>query len=168
MAALGQWRARANAMQQQILSRSWNSRLGAFASTFGGDDVDASVLLLPELGLISAADPRFHATVRVVGKRLAVGPLVYRYLHTDDFGAPETTFTICAFWYINALAAIGDVVEARERFGALLRYCNPVGLLSEDIDPRQGELWGNFPQTYSLVGLINAALRLSQSWEAAL
>jgi GH15 family glucan-1,4-alpha-glucosidase len=163
----GQWRARSKEMLQRILAQSWNSRIEAFAATFGGDDLDASVLLLPELGLLPAADPRFRSTVRVIGAALGEGPLMYRYRHRDDFGAPEATFTVCAFWYVNALAAIGEVDAARERFAALLRHCNPVGLLSEDIDPRDGTLWGNFPQTYSLVGLINSALRLSHPWEAA-
>ena len=86
----------------------------------------------------------------------------------DDFGLPETAFTICTFWYIDALAAIGRQDEARELFEQMLARRNHVGLLSEDIDPATGELWGNFPQTYSLVGLINAAMRLRRPWEEAL
>jgi len=90
---------------------------------------------------------------------------VFRYLTPDDFGMPETSFTICSFWYVDALAAIGRREEARALFETLLAQRNGLGLLSEDIAPQTGELWGNFPQTYSLVGLINAAMRLSRSWE---
>jgi GH15 family glucan-1,4-alpha-glucosidase len=93
------------------------------------------------------------------------GDLLFRYRHADDFGVPTTTFTVCAFWYVNALAAVGRMEEARELFGKLLSRRNPVGLLSEDIDPVTGELWGNFPQTYSMVGIIVSALRLSRQWE---
>ena len=97
-----------------------------------------------------------------------VGPLLYRYRHADDFGVPQTAFTVCAFWYVDALAAVGKIEQAHERFEQLLGFCNPVGLQSEDIEPRSGKLWGNFPQTYSMVGLINSALRLSRSWQEAI
>jgi GH15 family glucan-1,4-alpha-glucosidase len=91
-----------------------------------------------------------------------------RYREPDDFGEPDTAFTVCTFWYINALAAIGRREEARELFEHVLTRRNSMGLLSEDIDPRTGELWGNFPQTYSMVGIVDCALRLSRSWEEAL
>jgi pentatricopeptide repeat protein len=85
----------------------------------------------------------------------------------DDFGAPETAFNVCTFWYIDALAAAGRRDEARALFENMLTRRNAVGLLSEDLAPATGELWGNFPQTYSMVGLINSAMRLSRSWEEA-
>ena len=85
-----------------------------------------------------------------------------------QFGLPETSFTICNFWYVEALARIGRTGEARQLFEELLARRNPLGLLSEDVHPDSGELWGNFPQTYSMVGLINAAMRLSRSWESLL
>ena len=122
-------------------------------------------LLLPELGLLPATDPRFLKTLERVEEELRVGDLLFRYKHADDFGHPENAFTICAFWYVNALAAAGRIDEARERFSRLLERRNPLGLLSEDISPASGELWGNFPQTYSMVGVIGSALRLSRSWE---
>jgi GH15 family glucan-1,4-alpha-glucosidase len=89
-----------------------------------------------------------------------------RYEAADDFGVPQTSFNICAFWRIDALARIGRADQAREIFNALLAIRNPLGLLSEDTDPRTGELWGNFPQTYSMVGIINAATRLSVPWDS--
>jgi GH15 family glucan-1,4-alpha-glucosidase len=125
----------------------------------------ATALLLPELGLLPATDPRFLKTLERIEEELRTGDLLFRYKHADDFGAPENAFTICAFWYVNALAAAGRVEEARERFTRLLERRNPLGLLSEDISPASGELWGNFPQTYSMVGVIGSALRLSRSWE---
>jgi GH15 family glucan-1,4-alpha-glucosidase len=103
-----------------------------------------------------------------VGKELRVGDHLYRYRHADDFGNPETAFTICSFWYVNALAMTGRMSEAREQFTRLLEMRNPLGLLSEDMDTRTGTLWGNYPQTYSMVGIINSALRLSRSWESVL
>ena len=91
---------------------------------------------------------------------------MFRYVDADDFGEPDTAFMLCTFWYINALAAIGPRDEARELFERLLARRNPLGLLSEDIDPLDGQLWGNFPQTYSMVGIIEAAMRLSRAWDS--
>ena len=123
-------------------------------------------LLLPELGLLPATDPRFLKTLERVEEELRVGDLLFRYKHADDFGTPENAFTICAFWYVNALAARGprSTRRASDSRGCSERR-NPLGLLSEDISPASGELWGNFPQTYSMVGVIGSALRLSRSWE---
>ena len=93
---------------------------------------------------------------------------MFRYNAADDFGEPENAFNICTFWYIDALASIGRREEARELFEDMLASRNSLGLLSEDIDPGTGALWGNFPQTYSMAGIINAAVRLSVRWEDAL
>jgi GH15 family glucan-1,4-alpha-glucosidase len=155
-------------MRARLLESAWSEPLGAFAGSLGGADLDASTLLLGELGLIEPADPRFRATVEAIGRELREGDLLFRYRHADDFGVPQTAFTICAFWYVNALAGIGRLEEAREHFSRLLERRSSLGLLSEDIDPASGLLWGNFPQTYSLVGVINSAVRLSRSWEQAL
>jgi GH15 family glucan-1,4-alpha-glucosidase len=120
---------------------------------------------LPELGLISATDPRFAATVEAIGRELRDGDYIFRYRHADDFGVPRNAFTVCSFWYVNALAHLGRTAEAREAFERLLSRCNHVGLFSEDIDPATHEHWGNYPQTYSMVGVISSALRLSRPWE---
>lgn len=159
------WQATASTLRERLLSLAWSDRRQAFVGAFGGEHLDASVLLLPELGLLPATDPRFVATVDAIGRELATGELLYRYRHADDFGLPESTFTICGFWYVNALAGVGRIEEARERFGKLLARRSPLGLLSEDVHPVSGELWGNFPQTYSMVGIIASALRLSRHWE---
>jgi GH15 family glucan-1,4-alpha-glucosidase len=162
------WRERAAALAPDILQRAWNPRRRALVAALDGtDDLDASLLLLPDLGIIDGRDPRFIDTVATIGRELREGDLLFRYRHSDDFGRPEVAFTVCAFWHVNALAAIGEPEAAREQFNALLARRNHVGLLSEDIHPASGQQWGNFPQTYSMVGIIGCALRLSQSWDAA-
>ena len=100
-----------------------------------------------------------------IEQELRRGNHLFRYATADDFGVPHNAFNICTFWYIDALTRLGRREEAREIFDAMLEARNPLGLLSEDTDPSTGELWGNYPQTYSLVGIINAATRLSESWE---
>ncbi len=127
----------------------------------------ASLMLLPEIGIISADDPRFLGTLAETERRLRRGDHVIRYHADDDFGKPETTFNVCTFWYIDALALVGRYDEARTLFEYMLTHRNHLGLFSEDLDLDTGELWGNFPQTYSMVGLINSAMRLSTAWEEA-
>lgn len=161
-----QWHAAADDLRATILERAWNAG-GWFAGSLDGDEVDASVLLLHEMGIVEASDPRFVATVEKIGATLGHNGHLLRYIAPDDFGVPTVAFTICTFWYVDALAAIGRIAEARALFETLLAHRNHVGLLSEDIDPVTGELWGNFPQTYSMAGLIVAAMRLSRGWEGA-
>jgi GH15 family glucan-1,4-alpha-glucosidase len=129
--------------------------------------MDASLLLLAEVGFLDAADPRFATTVAAVEKDLRRGDFIFRYVEKDDFGEPENAFIVCTFWYINALAALDRREEARTLFKKLLSCRNRHGLLAEHIDPQSGELWGNFVQTYSMVGLINSAIRLSIRWDQA-
>jgi GH15 family glucan-1,4-alpha-glucosidase len=162
------WRECADSMREQILERAWNPGKQAFTEAFGGSNLDATALLLPDLGLIKAVDPRFVSTLDAIERELVRGDLVFRYVHADDFGVPANTFTMCSFWYVNALAAVGRLEQARAIFEQLLLRRNSAGLLSEDIDPVSGEQWGNFPQTYSMVGIISCAIRLSRSWESVL
>lgn len=154
-------------MRREIMASCWSDRLNSFVACAGGDSVDASLLLLHEIGFISASDPRFVGTVDAVTHALRRGDHLMRYATADDFGLPQTAFNVCTLWYIDALAVTGRREEARELFDALLSRRNHIGLLSEDVDPSTGELWGNFPQTYSMVGLIVCAMRLSRSWEEA-
>jgi GH15 family glucan-1,4-alpha-glucosidase len=162
------WTERAIKVRELILARAVHPEHGYFVDAFDGDRLDASLLLLADLHFVEPDDPRFIATVEAIGKALRHGDYLFRYIVADDFGTPETSFTICSFWYVDALAAIGRTEEARGLFEQLLSRRNPLGLLSEDVHPATGELWGNFPQTYSLVGLIGAASRLSRSWESVL
>lgn len=159
------WQAQSDSIGEELLRRVWNDKRKAFAAAEGIDDMDASVLLLPELGLIDAQDPRFASTVAAIEQDLVRGRHVMRYASEDDFGLPETEFLVCRFWLIDALAALGRREEARERFQDALALRNSYGLLAEDIHPQTGALWGNFPQTYSMAGVILSAMRLSQSWE---
>jgi GH15 family glucan-1,4-alpha-glucosidase len=162
------WEERAAIIKNAILENAWNEERGAFVESFGGRDLDASVLLMGEVGFIDPRDPRFISTVEQLENVLGDGPHMRRYEAPDDFGRPETAFNICAFWRLDALARIGRTEQAREIFETLLASRNHLGLLSEDVDPQTGELWGNFPQTYSMVGIINGATRLSRSWESVL
>jgi GH15 family glucan-1,4-alpha-glucosidase len=159
------WRRHAACLRKEILQRAWNQERGAFVGALDDPELDASVLRLSEIGLVAPRDPRFIATVDTIGQRLIRNGRIMRYTADDDFGAPETAFLVCNFWYIDALAATGRREEARELFTGLLDRRTPFGLLSEDIHPETGALWGNFPQTYSMAGIINSATRLSEKWE---
>jgi len=162
------WRENADRMHRIIDEQAFNPERGTFVSSFGGEHLDATLLLLSELNFVKPDDPRFIATVDAVGKTLRRGDLLLRYDVEDDFGRMHTAFMICGFWYVDALNAVGRKEEARELFEHILSLRNSFGLFSEDADYTTGELWGNFPQTYSMVGLINSAVRLSRSWEDAL
>jgi GH15 family glucan-1,4-alpha-glucosidase len=162
------WRERADTIRERILNESWSDERQAFAESFGGRDLDASALLMAEVNFIDPKDPRFVATVDALEKSLCDGPYMRRYEAADDFGKPETAFNICTFWRIDALARIGRKAQAREIFEVMLKSRNNLGLLSEDTHAETGEMWGNFPQTYSMVGLINAAVRLSAPWDTVI
>ncbi|MEZ5946886.1 MAG: glycoside hydrolase family 15 protein [Hyphomonas sp.] len=161
------WRERADIIQATIMEKAWNEEVKAFTAAFGGEALDASVLLMAEIGFIKAEDPRYIATVHAINRDLREGDHVYRYKVKDDFGKPKTAFTACTFWLVDALHRIGETEEARRVFAALLAARNHLGLLSEDVDTETGELWGNFPQTYCMVGIINSAALLSRPWSDA-
>ncbi len=163
----GYWREKADRLHAAICARIWNEEKGHFVSTFDGEDLDATLLLLAELNFIDCRDDRYIRTVDAIGATLRRGNLVKRYAVPDDFGTMETGFLVCSFWFVDALAAIGRRDEARAMFDEILKLRNSFGLLSEDADFETGALWGNFPQTYSMVGLINSAVRLSRTWEEA-
>ena len=161
------WKCHAARIHEAIAKRCWNERMQTFVSTMDGDALDASLLRLNELGFLADNDPRFAATVHAIGKELKNGDYIFRYTEADDFGRPENAFLVCTFWYINALFAIGERDEARRLFEHLLARRNRHGLLAEHIDPKTGEQWGNFVQTFSMVGLISSAVRLSMRWDQA-
>lgn len=161
------WKEQANAIRTRVLSFAWDDKMGSFVDADEAGQLDASLLLLAELGFVRPDDPRYVATVERIGRDLKRNGYLMRYANEDDFGLPETSFTICSFWYAGALDLIGRRGEAREMFESLLARRNGAGLLSEDIDNQTLELWGNVPQTYSMVGLIDTAMRLSKTWEEA-
>jgi GH15 family glucan-1,4-alpha-glucosidase len=161
------WRSRAAPIKRAILDEAWSEKRSALVGAFGHEDLDASVLMIADLGLLPPGDPRFVMTTAAVGRELRRNGRVMRYTAADDFGAPETAFIVCNFWYADALASIGKRQEAREMFQDILAGTNRFGLLSEDIHPKTGQLWGNIPQTYSMAGVINSAMHLSNRWEDA-
>jgi GH15 family glucan-1,4-alpha-glucosidase len=162
------WRDHERSMAQRIREAAWSKSMNSFTTTFEGDSVDASLLLLAELGVVDWSDPMYIATVERIGATLRRGAFLARYSERDDFGVPQVAFSVCTFWYINALWNTGQRAQARELFEEMLRRRNGVGLMSEDLAPESGEMWGNYPQTYSMVGIVNCAMRLSRSWEDAL
>lgn len=161
----GHWREQADKIRAAIFESAWDDKRKTFTDVGGRSELDASLLLMPSLGFIAGDDPRFLSTLKAIESELRQGNHMMRYHAADDFGHPENAFNICTFWYIDALAAAGREDEARDLFENMLSHRNSMGLLSEDLDPGTGELWGNFPQTYSMVGIINAAKRLSRNWE---
>jgi len=155
--------ARASALLE---SRCWNEEVGALTQVAGEPQLDASLLLALHLGYLEPDDPRAASHVDAIRSGLEVdGGLLRRYTAPDDFGLPHAAFTVCSFWLVEALAILDRTDEARELFERLLSLHNGLGLYSEDILPDTLEQAGNFPQTYSHVGLINAAFRLSRRWD---
>jgi GH15 family glucan-1,4-alpha-glucosidase len=159
------WNSIAEPIHAALIDGAWNEKRGAFTAAFGSDDLDASVLLLADLGVVEVDDPRFASTVAAMERELMREKHVMRYANADDFGLPVTAFLICRFWLIDALWSLGRRDAAKDLFTDALAHRNRYGLLSEDVDPQTGALWGNFPQTYSMAGLILSAMRLSRSWE---
>jgi GH15 family glucan-1,4-alpha-glucosidase len=160
------WSGEAQKMREQILERGFNRELGFFTQGLDGRNADASLLLLPTLGLLDAKDPRFVSTVRAYERLLVRDGWMLRYVHPDDFGETTSAFSICSFWWAEALALMGELDEAAALFLRLLKSANPVGLFSEDVDPKTGRLLGNFPQAYTHVGLIHAAMTIGELLEA--
>jgi GH15 family glucan-1,4-alpha-glucosidase len=162
-----EWQKQAKNIRAEILKRAVTED-GWISGAFDEDMVDASTLLLPQIGLLDPTDELFLKTLEITEKRLLRNGFMLRYDEPDDFGMPETAFLICTFWYIDSLASVGRHDEARTLFENMLAHRNSAGLLSEDLHPQTKALWGNFPQAYSLVGLIISAFRLSRTWEQGL
>ena len=160
------WQERADIIRATIEREAWREGTGRVSATFGGDDLDASLIQLLDLRFLSPADPRFRGTLAAVEEGLRRGSHMLRYATQDDFGLPHTAFNMCTFWLIEALHFTDRSADARALLEEMLSRRTAAGLLSEDIDPETGELWGNYPQTYSLVGLINCAVLLSKPWSA--
>ncbi len=158
------WAGRATLMRDIILQAAWREESNAISATFEEDARDASLLQLLDLRFVTADDPRFAGTLAALEADLRRGDDMLRYSAPDDFGAPVTAFNVCTFWLIEALHRTGRTEEARRLFETMLARRTAAGLLSEDIDPLTGELWGNYPQTYALVGIINCAMLLSKPW----
>ncbi|WP_114749037.1 glycoside hydrolase family 15 protein [Pleomorphovibrio marinus] len=165
---MGDQEMREKAMNLQRLAKDkieecYIPELKAYSQAIGTKNMDASTLQLITMGYFGEDIERANNHLKALEKELlAKDYLFYRYKHQDDFGEPETTFLICAFWYIEALACVNRLDEAMEGFETLAKYCNHLRLFSEDVDQKTGSQWGNFPQTYSHVGLMNAAYRIDK------
>ena len=162
------WAKRAGQIRRKILDNAWSDKRQAFVESFGGETLDASVLLMAEVNFLPPDDARFVKTVDALSNTLGRGAFMLRYEEADDFGLPEVGFNVCAFWRVDALARLGRREEACEYFEDLLSARSTLGLMSEDTAFDTGEGWGNFPQTYSMVGIVNGAMRLSRAWQAEL
>jgi len=160
------WGQRAAEIRERIEQAAWRPETERMSATFSGDDLDASVIQLLDLRFLAPDDPRFVSTLAAIEQGLRRGSHMLRYATEDDFGLPETAFNVCTFWLIEALHLTGRSTEARALYEEMLSRRTQSGLLSEDIDPANGDLWGNYPQTYSLVGLINCAVLLSKPWNS--
>ncbi|QDP19708.1 glycoside hydrolase family 15 protein [Sphingomonas xanthus] len=160
------WAERAVQIRRRIEDAAWREDSNRISATFEGDNLDASLIQLLDLRFFTPDDPRFQGTLKAVEEGLRRGAYMLRYDTEDDFGLPKTAFNVCTFWLIEALQATGREADARNLFEQMLSTRTAAGLLSEDIDPETGELWGNYPQTYSLVGIINCAVLLSRPWNS--
>jgi GH15 family glucan-1,4-alpha-glucosidase len=160
------WGPIADRERAEVLGHGYSEKLGFFTQAFDGRYPDASLLLLPTIGIIDARDPRFASTLDAYERHLVTGGLMRRYASEDDFGETRSAFTICSFWWAEALALTGRIDRAVEVFEGIAKHANPVGLFSEDIDPGTGALLGNFPQAYTHVGLIHAAMTIGDLIEA--
>lgn len=163
-ANVGEFEGAAARLRDGILRDAVDPRRGCLVADAGGLEVDASLLQAVTLRLLPPEDPRMAATVEAIRSDLSVEGWLRRYRVDDGFGPPAVAFTLCTFWLVEALATLGRVGEAREVFDHALTIRSPLGLLSEDVDPRTGDMHGNFPQAYSHVGLIHAAFAASPRW----
>ncbi|WP_340561940.1 glycoside hydrolase family 15 protein [Streptomyces sp. GSL17-111] len=162
------WSAARDRVHAAVLERGWSERRRAFTQSFDSEELDAAVLLMPLYGFLPPTDGRVRSTVEAVERGLTEDGLVLRYRVADEGSADglaggEGTFALCSFWLVSALAMAGEPDRAQELFDRVAGCANDLGLLAEEIDPRTGELLGNFPQAFSHVGLINAAAAIDRA-----
>ncbi|HUZ76923.1 MAG TPA: glycoside hydrolase family 15 protein [Chloroflexota bacterium] len=159
------WEEARERVRQTILTRGYNADLGAFTRTLDGHDLDASLLAIPRFGFLAATDPRMVSTVAAIQAGLSERGFILRYQADDALPGSEATFTLCTLWLVDALALGGKLDEARQLFECVLGTMSDLGLLSEEFEPATGELAGNFPQGFSHMAVIGAALNLKQASE---
>jgi GH15 family glucan-1,4-alpha-glucosidase len=159
---INKWLPLEEEIRMDIHQHAWNENKQAFTQSYGSGDLDASVLLMEPYGFIDAHDPKYVSTVKAIEDELSQDGLLFRYKNEDDFGLPTSSFTICTFWFINALFRIGEEERSRQWFERILGYSNHLGLFSEDIDFKSKRLLGNFPQAYSHLALIECAMNFAR------
>jgi len=151
-----------SAAAETMLEQCYEKERGVYTQAIGSSDLDASTLMMVTMNFLEPDSQRAKDHIKALEKELLTSEgLFYRYKHHDDFGRPETTFLVCAFWYVDSLACVGRIDDARKILDRLLTFSNHLGIFSEDVS-EEGSQWGNFPQTYSHVGLINAAFRIAK------
>lgn len=156
------WTSHRDEIKEDIMRNAWSEKKQAFTQAYGSEELDSSVLLMENYGFISGKDPKYISTVDAIRDELEYQGLMYRYKNNDDFGKPESAFTICSFWLTNALIKTGRKTEAKAKFEEILSYSNHLGLFSEDLDFDSKRLLGNFPQAYSHLALIETAINLAE------
>jgi len=164
-ADLERWRRTRDVIHNTITTEAWNNDVGAFTQTFGGDNVDASILLMPLVKFVAGDDPQWLSTLEVLEDQLVHGVLVDRYDNSvadDGLEGDDGSFSICSFWYVEALTRAGRTEQARGLFERMLTYAGPLGLFSEVISPN-GEQLGNYPQAFTHLSLISAAVHLDKA-----
>ena len=163
-AEVDRWRREARAVQLEVLEKGWDAERGTFVQVYGEPQLDAAVLIIPNVGFLRRDDPRVRSTLAAVRHELASSceDLIYRYRSPDGLTGHEGAFVACSFWMVQNLALIGEVAEAERLFKNLLRRANPLGLLAEEIDPNSGEQLGNFPQALSHAALLGTAFILER------
>ena len=165
---LAAWEKIRDRIRDSILLEGLDRETGVFTRAFGERDLDASGLLIPHHGLLSASDPRVVTTVDAVRRRLSAGGgLLYRYRHADGLPGEEGAFTACSFWLARCLALQGRIEEACEVFDQVVRFASDLGLMSEEIDPVTGRMLGNHPQAFTHLALIRAAVSIARAGRAS-
>jgi GH15 family glucan-1,4-alpha-glucosidase len=167
---IGRWQEARKAIREDILTRGWNERVGAFTQAYGSDALDASVLFMPLVGFIPGQDPHMESTILRIQRDLSVNGLVRRYLPSqadDGLGTDEGTFTMCTFWLVGCLVKLGRLDEAQALFERVISLSNHVGLFSEMMDPESGEFLGNYPQAFTHIALIHTARHLDSALRRA-
>lgn len=162
------WRKEADEIRAEVFDKGWSEEIQCFRQAYENEDYDSSLLLMQSYGFIDADDERFIKTVKALKNNLMHNGLMYRYRSEDDFGAPSSAFTICTFWLIGALHAIGEYDEAFRLFNEIKSYANHLGLFSEDLDFETKRQLGNFPQAYSHLAFINTASLFSEEEKLSL
>lgn len=154
------WAAQRDAIRRQVFHRAWNPRLGAFAGTIDGDQLDAAALVAPLVGFLPADDPRCRATRQAVTAELDDGGLLRRYRYDDGLGRPDNPFLLCTLWLADNHTLDGDPDQGEELLERVLRTGNDLGLLGEEADPASFEPLGNFPLGLTHLGVIHTAHRI--------
>jgi GH15 family glucan-1,4-alpha-glucosidase len=163
-APVERWRAEREAVRAEILTRGFNEKLNSFTQVFDGEELDASLLLIPHVHFLEARDPRMLGTVEAIQKGLVIDGLVRRYdTHESDDGLPpgEGVFLACSFWLVDNLAFQGRMAEATELFRRLVALANDLGLIAEEYAPELRRQMGNFPQAFTHVALVNTAFAIA-------